>query len=631
VLEFLGLASWSSGLTALVVGSSAGFLLGLTPGLGGRIGIILCLPLAVFFPPFEAAIFLFSMHAVVNTSGAIPNIAFAVPSSPSDMATIIDGYPLAKMGRAGEALGASLSASAIGGVLGALAFLASIPIARPLVTSFGPPEFFLLAIFSMTMVASVSREGLLPGGGVGCLGVLAAMVGGDFRTGEPRFTFGWLELWDGIGLPALVCGLFVVPEMLSIRSLEEKAHQRAISTTVRDVYKGMFVTLKHMRVVIRSTIYGIFVGFMPAVGTSMAAWMSYDYAARTTKSDIPFGQGAIAGVIAPEAANNSEEGGAMIPTLFFGIPGSSSMAIMIGALAFAGVAVGPNMLTTDIGLSFSLAAAVILANLIVVPLFFLVIPSIVKLSALRREAIAPFAIVLSVSGALIDTPRPITVVLVAIGSLLGIALKLANWPRAPVMLGYVVGIMAERSYFHTVEIYGWTALSRPMTILLGLATVGWLAYVTTSRPVTRVPGPRTANVLTSAGFIVGFAIVIFAALHTISGSGRLAPIAVALLGGILCIVMLYLALTSPDHPTEEPIRHAGAFALYLLAIPIFGFVAAGAFFIAGFLMLIGVTAARALIGGAIYFVLQFIVLFAVFDVLVEKEVLGRIVWAFMGY
>ena len=249
LFELPGLESWSVALLALGGGTALGFVYGLVPGLGGRIGIILSLPLAAFFPPYEAAIFLFSLHSVINTSGAIPNIAFGIPSSSADLATIIDGYPLAKMGRAGEALGASLSASAIGGVLGALAFLLSIPIARPLVTSFGPPEFFLLAVAGVTMVASLSREGLLPGLVVGGLGILVAMVGLDDRYGTPRFTFGNLELLDGIALPALLCGLFVVPEMLSLTALGEEAHSRAVRTKVRDVFRGMFVTLNHLRVV----------------------------------------------------------------------------------------------------------------------------------------------------------------------------------------------------------------------------------------------------------------------------------------------------------------------------------------------------------------------------------------------
>jgi putative tricarboxylic transport membrane protein len=630
LLEFFGLASWSSALVSLLFGSALGFLFGFVPGLGGRIGLILSLPIAVFFPPHEAAIFLFAMHSVVNTSGAIPNIAFGIPSSSADMATIIDGYPLAKMGRAGEALGASLSASAIGGVLGAVAFLISIPIARPLVTSFGPPEFLLLSVFGVTMVASLSREGLIPGLAVGALGVLVSTVGVDFRGGEARYAFGWLELWDGVGLPAIVCGLFVVPEMLALTSLDRDSHERAISTTIGDVFRGMFVTFRHMRVVLRSTLYGIVIGFAPAVGSSISVWMAYDYAARTTKSDIPFGQGAIAGVIAPEAANNSKEGGAMIPTLFFGIPGSSSMAIMMAALAAAGVAIGPSLLTTEIGLSFSLAAAVCLANLIAVPLFFLVIPTLVRLSSIRRDAIVPFAIAVSVTAALIETPRILTIVLIVIGSIVGIVLRYANWPRAPFILGYVIGDLAEKSYFHTVQLYGWSALSRPFTLGLAAFLIGWLVYVVRTRPVTYIPGPRMANFAAGGGLILFFAAAAIIAGVTIRPPAEVIPIAVSVFGGSLCAVMLFLGLRTGEAPAADPMRHVVALALYLAATPFVGLIVASFAFCLYVLRSMGIKWVAAFVSSLIFCALQSLLLFALFDLVVEKEIIGRIAWSYMG-
>lgn len=633
MLDFFGLESWSTALLALTAGASIGFVVGLIPGIGGRTGLILSLPLATFFPPYEAAIFLFSMHAVVNTSGSIPNIAFGIPSSSADMATIIDGYPLAKMGRAGEALGASLSSSAIGGVLGSLAFLLAIPIAQPLVTSFGPPEFLMLAILGITMVSSLSQEGLIPGLVVAAVGVVAATVGVDFRSGEARFTFGWLELWDGVGLPAIVCGLFVIPEMLALKPFDDASHRRAIATSIGDVARGMLVTLNHIRVVIVSSWYGIVIGFMPSLGSSISAWLSYGYAARTTKSDIPFGQGAIAGVIAPEAANNSKEGGAMIPTLFFGIPGSSSMAIMMGLLAFVGVAVGPNLLDPerDLGLSFSLTGAVILANLVVVPMFLLVIPVLVRVSSIRREAIVPFAIALSVTAALVDTPRIITIVLIAIFTVVGIGLKLANWPRAPFVLGYVVGDMAERSWFQTQQIYGWQALQRPLTLALALFIVGWLVYVVRSRPVLHIPGPRVPTLAVSGGLFAAFAVIVVTAFMSINVAGRTFPVAISLLGAGLCVVLALIAARSKESPPAEALSHVLITALAIAAIPYVGL------FVSSFVMAVwmlvagGARVHRALLAALVFVALQFAFLNWLFDIVVEREIIGRIAWRMLGF
>src|SRR5262245_42699229 len=242
MLEAWSAASLLPLLTALFFGTALGFLCGLIPGLGSRVGLILAIPLCGFWDAYPAAVFLFSMHAVVHTSSSIPTIAFALPTSGADAATVLDGYPLARMGRAGEALGASLSASAIGGVLGAIAFMLAVPIARPIVTSFGPPEFLLLSLIGISLISAVSREGMLHGLVIAAIGVLCALVGLSTRTAEPRLTFGIPELWDGLDLPALVAGLFIIPEMLTpTRFANEAAEHTAKATRLTEVLRGMGV------------------------------------------------------------------------------------------------------------------------------------------------------------------------------------------------------------------------------------------------------------------------------------------------------------------------------------------------------------------------------------------------------
>jgi TctA family transporter len=631
--ELFGFDGWTQAIVALVVGTGLGFLYGLIPGMGGRMGVILSLPLATAFDPYPAAIFLFSLHAVDNTSSAIPNIALGMPSSgSSDAATILDGYPLAKMGRAGEALGASLSGSAIGGVLGAVTFLIAIPIARPLVTSFGPPELLMLALIGIAMVASLSSEGLFQGLVVAALGMIAAMVGLDPRTGSERFTFGSMDMWDGLKITAIVCGLFVVPEMLtSKRHADDQAHHRAISTTIKDVFRGMFVTFHYRAVVLRSTFYGILAGVTPAVGSSVGVWMAYAHAARTTKSEIPFGKGAIAGVIAPETANNSKEGGAMIPTLFFGIPGSSGMAIMMGALGVVGVAVGPNMLTRDIGLSFALAFTVMFANLLAIPAFFLVIPAIVRLAAVRRDAIAPIAITLSFTAALISSPTFFTIGQVFAAGLLGVALKQANWPRAPFILGFVVAEMAEGAYFQTAGIYGWSALARPLTAGLLLTLVIWLALSVRRRSPLKVVGPRRVTLVLAVCLVAVFAATIGLSVPLPIESG-LAPMAISAFGLVLCLAIAMVALRRGGiEDGQENMLNVGLAGLLVLSTPIIGLIPASVAFIAAFLKRSGLRLRSAIavalaIGG-----LQVLLLATVFDVLVERELIGRIAWWSLGY
>ncbi|MEP0520173.1 MAG: tripartite tricarboxylate transporter permease [Hyphomicrobiales bacterium] len=452
--------------TALCLGTLFGFVAGLAPGIGGRIGIILFLPIALFWDPLGGAVFLFAMHSVVHTSASIPAIAFALPSTGADAATVIDGYPLSKMGRAGEALGASLSASAIGGVVGALAFLAIIPVARLVLNHFGPPEFLLLALAGLSMVALLSGRNLVTGLLAASIGILIASIGIDVSTSADRFTFGRPELRSGVDIAAIIGGIFVVPEMLAKWSFDAKGRHRAVSTSMSDVLLGMRKTLQHLKLVSRSSLYGIGIGMMPGLGSSVAVWMSYAYASRTSKSKIPFGKGAIEGVIAPEAANNSKEGGAMVPTLFFGIPGSSSMAIMLGAFLIVGLPVGPNLLTSDIQVSYALAATVLLANLIAIPMFFAVVPGIVRLAALRREHIVPFAIALSLFAALYQDMHWVTLAQFMFASAIGIALKRLEWSRAALLLGFIMGPLAEISYIQTSQIWGWSMFERPASLIM---------------------------------------------------------------------------------------------------------------------------------------------------------------------
>ncbi|WP_119300830.1 tripartite tricarboxylate transporter permease [Dongia deserti] len=618
-------------LSALFFGTALGFVCGLIPGLGSRVGLILAIPLCGFWDPYPAAVFLIAMHAVVHTSSSIPTIAFALPTSGADAATVLDGYPLARMGRAGEALGASLSASAIGGVLGAFAFILAVPIARPIVSSFGPPEFLLLSLMGISLISAVSREGMLHGLVVAAIGVLCAMVGLSIRTGEPRLAFGLPGLWDGLDLPALVAGLFIIPEMLTpSRFLDEAAARSAKLTTISEVLKGMVVALRYRAILLRSSLYGIAIGLMPGLGASISVWLSYGYAARTARSEIPFGEGAIAGVVAPEAANNSKEGGAMIPTLFFGIPGSSSMAIMMAALALAGVAVGPRMLGQDIALTYLLGGAVVASNLIAIPLFFVVVPWIVRFSAVRREMIAPFAIVIGVTASLIHEPSLITHAQLLVATALGLVLRWANWPRAPFILGFVVGDLLETSSYQTAVIWGWSAAARPMTIVLAFILVGWVSYLLARRKKSRaVPAEHPDR----RGAILPIAFFAIASLAMLDGNptDRMPVLAISAVGIALAAVIL---LTPRRHVQQRldhgSLRHAWLVGAFLMANPLLGLTASSAIFLTLLLHVQRMRTVHIVPAVLLFIGLQLVLLTLVLDIGIERDILGRGVWWMLG-
>ena len=210
--DFADLSRWG----ALLFGLILGFAAGIVPGIGGRVGLLLCLPLAVMFDPLSGAVFLLAMHSVVHTSGSVTPIAYGLPTTASEAATAIDGFQLQRQGRGAEALGASLSSSSFGGVVGALAFILAVPVVRPIVTNIGAPEFLLISLLGLVLVAALSGRHLGGGLAVAALGVLASTVGIDALSAQSRFTFGRLELWDGLQVIALVGGLFVIPEMIAL-------------------------------------------------------------------------------------------------------------------------------------------------------------------------------------------------------------------------------------------------------------------------------------------------------------------------------------------------------------------------------------------------------------------------------
>jgi TctA family transporter len=511
--------------------------------------------------------------------------------------------------------------------LGALAFMLVVPVARPIVTSFGPPEFLLLSLMGISLVSAVSREGMLQGLTVGAVGVLCAMVGLSIRTGDPRLTFGIPALWDGLDLPALVAGLFIIPEMLTpSRFADDAAERSAKLTTVAEVLKGMLVALRYGAVLLRSTFYGIVIGLMPGLGASISVWLSYGHAARTVKSEIPFGQGAVAGVVAPEAANNAKEGGAMIPTLFFGIPGSSSMAIMMAALALAGVSVGPRMLGPDLALTYLLGGAVIAANLIAIPLFFAAVPWIVRFSAVRREMIAPFAIVIGVTACLIHDPSLMTHAQLVFATALGLALKSANWPRAPFILGFVVGDLLETSSYQTAVIWGWSAAARPMTIVLAVTLAAWIAYLLVRR--SRSDGMSAVRP-DKRGAVLPIAIFCIASLAEIHSraTDSIPVFAICAIGLLLSTAIVLKPAASSDASSGDgSLRYGWLVGGFLVGNPLIGLTASSGVFLLLMLQALRIRLAPALLATAIFIGLQFLLLSIAFDIGIEREILGRTAW-----
>ncbi|MCZ6496097.1 MAG: tripartite tricarboxylate transporter permease [Alphaproteobacteria bacterium] len=459
----------------LMLGTCIGIFFGAVPGLGGRLAIAVTIPFIFGQPMVAGAVFLLSMHAVTGTSGQISSILFGVPGTGDDAATIVDGYPMAKKGEAGVALGASLMASGIGGVIGAMVLAVLIPVIEPIVLKFSPAEFFFLALLGITFVAFVSGSFISKGLVVGFYGMMLAFVGMDPQTGIARYSEDFLFLWDGMDLITAVLALFAVPEMihLGVKGGSISAVSKEMSQTgVRAQLKGCAITFKHWWLVLRCSGIGAFIGILPGLGGSAAAWICYGHAVQSCKNPETFGKGDVRGVIAPESATNSKEGGSLLPTLFFGVPGSSGMAILLGAWLILGIQPGPMMLTENLALVWRLIWALVVSNLAAVVILLFITRWVALLVFLRGGILIPVVLIVTCLGTLLAKGQWENLILLGILSVIGYGLLKYDWPRPPFAIGIVLGKIAEESLHKAWALWRWDFFLRPLSlILMGLIAI----------------------------------------------------------------------------------------------------------------------------------------------------------------
>ena len=478
----VGLVSSPYLMGLILLAIPLGMFFGAVPGLGGKLGIALMIPFVFGMDMIPGAVFLLAMHSVVHTGGQIPSIMFGVPGTGADAATIVDGFPMAKKGQAGRALGASLGASGVGGVIGAMVLAALIPVLEPLVLSFSPAEFFLLALLGITFIAFLSGSGIFKGIVVGLYGMMLAFVGMDPQTGIARYSEDFLFLWDGVDLITAILALFAVPEMiaLGVRGGSISAVTREASFYgFRDIIEGFFDVFRHWWLTIRTSIIGAVIGIIPGLGGDAASWICYGHAVQFSKHPERFGKGTVEGVIAPETANNSKEGGSLLPTLFFGIPGSSGMAVLLGAFLILGITPGPAMMEEHLDLVWTLVWALVVANVLCVAIFLFLTRWVALLSFIRGGLLIPFVLILCVLGAYLSKGHWENLVMLVILSVIGYGLLRFDWPRPPFVIGLVLGGIAEESLHKALALWGLEFFLRPLSmVLIGLivATVAFAVY-----------------------------------------------------------------------------------------------------------------------------------------------------------
>jgi TctA family transporter len=470
-------------LAFMMLGVFLGFWVGLLPGLGGATTLALMLPFIYTMQPVEAFAFLLGMHSVVATTGDITSVLFGVPGEAASAATILDGHAMAKKGEAGRALGAALASSLVGAIVGAFALAIAIPVVRPLVLTFGSPELFMLAIVGLAFIASLSSHGgrgMLRGFLAGALGLFFATVGQDPQAGVARYTLDTLYLWQGLDLVPVLVGIFAIPEIIDLAvrgtSIAGALPPGKLS---KGAFEGVKDTFRHFGLTIRCSLIGTFIGIMPGMGGAVAQWMAYGHAtqsARNAEERKGFGAGDVRGVLGPGAANNSKEGGSLIPTIAFGVPGSTAMAILLGGFFLLGLVPGPDMLTKHLPVTFSMVWTIVIANVVTVLACFVFLNKLALLTTVRGNVLIPVILVLVFIGSYTSNNHYGDIVVTLIFGGIGYLMVLAGWPRAPFVLGLVLGKIAENYLYISVARYEAAWLTRPVVLILIAIAVAVIIY-----------------------------------------------------------------------------------------------------------------------------------------------------------
>ena len=471
LLEGLQLTFQGHVLAYFALGCVVGILLGSVPGMGGAIGLVLLLPFTFSMEPVAAFALLLSSWASTSTSGAITSVLLGVPSTAASQATVLDGYPMAKRGEAARALGASFTASAMGGVCGAAALGISLPLILPVILAFESPEQFMLGVLGLAMVGSLSGSSITKGVAAAMFGLLLATIGLPESQAIPRYTFGSLYLLDELPLIPVLLGLFAIPELmeLAIKNVSI-ARVEETSDKGKGLLDGVRDALRHWWLVVRCSTVGAYIGMLPGLGASIVGWVTYAHAKQSVSDSSEFGNGDVRGLLAPEAANNALRGGALIPTLSLGIPGSVGTAILMGALIMHGLRPGPGMLSDELPLTFSFVWMIAIASVVATLILLGTVKHVAKVAMLPGQLVVPGVLVFVFMGAWLGGASIGAWVSCGVFGVVGFFMKRGGWPRPPVILALVLGDILERSFQISMRIHegpGW--LARP--IVLGLLVV----------------------------------------------------------------------------------------------------------------------------------------------------------------
>ncbi len=431
-------------LMLTAVGTFAGIYIGAIPGLSVTMAVSILISFTFKWEVNAALALIAGIYFGGVYGGSRSAILLNIPGAPSAIATALDGYPMAKRGEAGQAIGLTTIVSVFGGFIGIIALALAAPAVSELALKFAPRDYLMLALWGILLVGSLSGDSLAKGIFAGALGVLIGSVGLDPMTAEPRFTFGNLQLTAGISYVAAMIGFFGVAEVLA--QLHE-LKMKAVKQNVSKIIPSWALVRKHLPLATRTSAIGVVVGALPGAGGDIAALMAYDHAKRSVKNpEVPFGEGAVEGLVAPESANNAAIGGAYIPMMTLGIPGDAVTAVIIGAMYIHGLKPGPLLMVETPHLFWFTVGCLTLANCFLLIFGLTGIKMFAKIVETPKPILLPLILVLSAVGAYAISNNPADVYWMLGFGVLGYFLKMYGYQVGPVILGIILGPLMDKSY-----------------------------------------------------------------------------------------------------------------------------------------------------------------------------------------
>ncbi len=451
-----------------------GIIIGMLPGLTATMGVALLTTLTFSMAPNNAILILICMYIGAIYGGSRSAILLNIPGTPANAATTVDGYPLAKQGRAGEAIGIATTGSFLGSVIGMLALAIFTPLIGSVALSFQSFEFVWFSIFGIIICGNLTApKDPLKGWISGFLGLFIAMIGMEGIHAYVRFSFGNTDLSGGISLIPAMVGAFGFAEIISVMRVE---HYEVVKTKISRVLPRPRDVLKYWKTILRSGIIGTFIGAIPGVGEDIAAWVSYDIAKRSAKKEDQeqFGKGSIEGLLAAETGNNACVPGAIIPVLTLAIPGSAPAAVLLGAMLIHGVRPGPLIMIEFPTFIYEVIAMVLLATIAMFVLGLSLVRPLVKVLMVPRQKLMPVIFLLCVIGSFALQARLFDVLVMLVFGILGFILREMDYPMAPLVLGIILGDILDKNLRRALILSNGSIapfFTRPICLILFVLTL----------------------------------------------------------------------------------------------------------------------------------------------------------------